>query len=114
MLLCALVAVETAIAIIDVLIIPTLHHPQSRLVKGRPRGLPLAKPVLVVVFLPHIVVEGIPVVAGANGSHGGWIVEYSAILYYVVLCLRCSRVSLCGIARIELKCPRFGLFSNNE
>lgn len=46
-----------------------VEYSQSRTVKGRSRGLSLAKPVLVVVFLPHIIIERIPVVAGANGGH---------------------------------------------
>jgi hypothetical protein len=49
--------------------VATLNHYQSRLVKGRSGGLSLAEPVLMVVFLSNIIVERIPVVAGANGGH---------------------------------------------
>jgi len=45
------------------------NHRQSRLVKGRARGLPLAESVLVVVFISHIIVAWIPVVAGADSGH---------------------------------------------
>jgi len=58
-------AKSAAIAIVIV----AFDDSQSRLVKGGSRGLPLSKAILVVVFLPNIIVEGIPIVAGANGGH---------------------------------------------
>jgi hypothetical protein len=61
-------AASTAFGSVSVSV--TLNHRQSRLIKGRSGGLPLAESVLVVVFLSHIVVLGIPVMAGTNGSHG--------------------------------------------